>query len=54
MWLYIWNKERQKLKESLLNKLAAQNPDHTDKSVARKWIGKQVYDCSGLVYKAFQ
>ena len=51
---YIWSGEGQKLTQTLLNELAAQYPDHIDKSVVRKWIGKQVYDCSGLVYKAFQ
>ena len=25
-----------------------------DKTVVKKWIGNQVYDCSGLVYRAFQ
>ena len=34
--------------------MSAQYPDHIDKNVVRKWIGKQVYDCSGFVYKAFQ
>ena len=51
---YIWGGAGEKLTQSLLNEFYNRYPSHIDKNVVKKWIGKQVYDCSGLVYRAFQ
>ena len=51
---YIWSGYGQKLTKSLLDQLYNKYPSHIDKSVVSQWIGKQVYDCSGLVRVAFQ
>ena len=51
---YVWGAEGQVLTESTLNSLYNASPSNVDKKVVRKWMGKQVYDCSGLVMKAFQ
>ena len=51
---YIWSGNGQILTESLLNELYDKYPDHIDKNIVKKWIGKQVYDCSGFVQKAFK
>ena len=51
---YVWSGAGERLTESLLNELAAKYPTHVDKNIVKKWIGKQIYDCSGLVYRAFQ
>ena len=51
---YVWGGEGQKLTEALLNKFHDQYPTHVDKSIVKRWIGKEVYDCSGLVHVAFK
>ena len=51
---YVWSGEGQKLTKALLNQMHNQYPSHIDISICSKWIGKQVYDCSGLVYVAFK
>ena len=51
---YIWSGEGQVLTQALMNQLHNQYPDNVDTSIVKKWIGKQVYDCSGLVMKAFK
>ena len=51
---YIWTGSGQKLTEELLDKFHRKYPEHVGKSTCRKWIGKQVFDCSGLVQKAFE
>ena len=51
---YIWSGYGQKLTQALLDQLYNKYPTHIDKSIVKKWIGKQVYDCSGLVHVAFQ
>ena len=51
---YVWSGYGQKLTEALLNELYNKYPTHIDKSICKQWIGKQIYDCSGLVQKAFE
>lgn len=51
---YIWGGFGQILTEPLLNELYEKYPNHIDKNIAKKWIGKEVYDNPGFVTKAFQ
>ena len=51
---YVWSAEGQILTEDELDYLYSQYPKNIDKSIVRKWIGQQVYDCSGFVMKAFE
>ena len=51
---YVWSGYGQKLTEALLKQLHNKYPDHVDTSICKQWIGKQIYDCSGLVQKAFE
>ena len=51
---YIWAGEGQVLTEDLLKQFAKQYPDNVDPDIVKRWLGKNVYDCSGLVMKAFQ
>ena len=49
---YIWGATGQKCTQALINKLSKNR--HVDPNIAKKWIGKEVFDCAGLVAKAFQ
>ncbi len=51
---YVWAGEGQVLTQSTLDSLYNQYPDNIDKNVVSKWMGRQVYDCSGFVMKAFE
>ena len=51
---YVWSGEGQVLTESNMKQFHSQYPDHVDTSIVKKWLGKEVYDCSGLVMKALQ
>ena len=49
---YIWGATGQKCTQTLINKLAKNG--NVDRNIVKKWIGKEVFDCAGLVAKAFQ
>ena len=49
---YVWGATGQILTESKL-KAFARN-EHVDYNICKKWIGKQVFDCAGLVRAAFE
>ena len=49
---YIWGATGQTCSQALINRLLPNGHVHPD--IAKKWIGKQVFDCAGLVAKAFQ
>ena len=51
---YIWTGSGQICTEALIEEKYKKYPEHVSKTLARKWLGKQVYDCSGLVKKAFE
>ena len=51
---YVWGGEGQVLNKKNMQQFKSQYPTHVDTNVVKKWIGKQIYDCSGLVMKAFQ
>ena len=51
---YVWSGEGQVLTPQNMKVFHNQYPTHVDTSVVSKWLGKQVYDCSGLVMKALQ
>jgi len=48
---YIWGATGQTCTQALINRLAGNG--HVDPKIVKKWIGKQVFDCAGLVAKAF-
>ena len=50
---YAYGSEGQTLTESLLNNFKSQYKDHV-KDGTEKWLGKECYDCSGLVMKALE
>ena len=50
---YIWGGRGQILTEERLKELKNKYPSFIDEK-DRKWIGKQVFDCSGLVKTAFE
>lgn len=50
---YVWGAQGQTLTQSRLDSWVAQYPDHVDPSIVKKWLGKQVFDCQGLVKLAF-
>ena len=49
---YIWGATGQTCTQALINRLLSNG--HVNPKIAKKWIGKQVFDCAGLVAKAFQ
>ena len=49
---YIWGTTGQKCTQKLIDQKVSNG--HVDPKIAKKWIGKQVFDCAGLVAKAFQ
>ena len=51
---YLWGASGQVLTQELLQKFKSQHPNQVDTNIISKWIGKEVYDCSGLVMKALQ
>ena len=51
---YVWGASGQVLTDRTLDELYRRNPSHVDKNIVKKWMGKEVYDCSGLVMVAFK
>ena len=51
---YIWTGKGQICTEELIEEYHKKYPEHVGKTTVRKWLGKEVYDCSGLVKKAFE
>jgi len=49
---YIWGTSGQMCTQKLIDQKKSNG--HVDPKVVKKWIGKQVFDCAGLVAKAFQ
>ena len=49
---YIWGTSGQTCTQALINQKVSNG--HVDPKIVKKWIGKQVFDCAGLVAKAFQ
>ena len=49
---YIWGATGQTCTQALINRLLPNGHVHPD--IAKKWIGKPVFDCGGLVARAFQ
>ena len=49
---YIWGTTGQICTQTLINKLVLNG--HVNPNIAKKWIGKPVFDCGGLVARAFQ
>lgn len=46
---YIWGATGQTLTEKSLQQLMARYPSHINEQVARRWLGKQVFDCASFV-----
>ena len=51
---YVWGAQGEILTEKSLQSFYLSHPEHVDKSVVRKWMGMQVFDCAGLVKMAFK
>ena len=51
---YMYKGTGQTLTEDYLNKMAKKYPNDIDPEIVKRWIGYPVYDCSGLVTKAFE
>ena len=51
---YIWGGSGQNLTESKLKEFKRKYPSFIQEERDKKWIGKQVFDCSGLVKRAFE
>ena len=51
---YIWGGKGQFLTEEKLKKFKKKFPGFINENIDRKWIGKQVFDCSGLVLSTFE
>jgi len=51
---YAWSGEGQVLTQANMKTFHSKYPDHVDTNIVKKWLGKEVYDCSGLVMKALQ
>ena len=49
---YIWGTSGQICTQKLIDQKVLNG--HVDPKIVKKWIGKQVFDCAGLVSKAFQ
>ena len=49
---YVWGATGQMLTESKLKSFARNG--HVNINICKKWIGKQVFDCAGLVRAAFE
>ena len=50
---YVYGAAGQILTEQTLKELKNRHPNDVDESRVRKWMGKQVFDCSGLVKYVF-
>ena len=51
---YIWGGSGQILTEEKLKNFKSKYPSFIDVNKDKKWLGKQVFDCSGLVKCAFE
>ena len=51
---YVWSAEGQVLTQSNMKQFHSKYPKNVDTSIVKKWLGKEVYDCSGFVMKALQ
>lgn len=51
---YVWGATGQTLTEKSLNDLYNRYPDHVDKSIVKKWLGKQVFDCASFNVQALK
>ena len=51
---YVYGASGQVLTEALLRDLIKRHPEDIDESRVRKWMGRQVFDCSGLVKYVFE
>ena len=49
---YLWGTSGQICTQKLIDQKAING--HADPKIVKKWIGKQVFDCSGFVSKVFQ
>ncbi len=50
---YVWGASGGVLTSSRLQSYHRAHPDHVDVNICKKWIGKEVFDCAGLVHAAF-
>ncbi len=50
---YVWGSVGQTLTETALAKLIAQHGKNINESIVRKWMGKKVFDCAGLITSVF-
>ena len=51
---YVWGATGEILTESKLEYFYKLHPDKVDKSIVKKWLNMQVFDCAGLVYSSFK
>ena len=51
---YIWGGSGQILTENRLKLLKSKYPSFINENKSKKWLGYQVFDCSGLVKSAFE
>ena len=51
---YVWSAEGQVLTQSNMKQFHSKYPKNVDTNIVKKWLGKEVYDCSGFVMKALQ
>ena len=51
---YIWGGSGQILTEDMLELFKNKYPSFINKNKDKKWLGKQVFDCSGFVKSAFE
>lgn len=51
---YVWGAAGGILTKSRLNTLHGLHPDKVDLNICKQWIDKEVFDCAGLVYAAFE
>ena len=51
---YIWGGSGQILTEDILTKFKNKYPSFINENKDKKWLGKQVFDCSGFVKCAFE
>ena len=51
---YVWGATGQVATDSYLRSRANADPAHVDYDIVKKWVGKQVFDCRGLVLAAMK
>ena len=51
---YVWSAEGQVLTQANMKQFHSKYPKNVDTNIVKKWLGKEVYDCSGFVMKALQ